>query len=623
MERYPQNTIVTLDDFRKCGWQEAISESRRDQYSSMWQSLSTAATYAIEEKRLSEGKVLWLLADACSMTLMPSSLNEPFKPIMMTDGKRSALPEDFQTDDIAFFSEIIPEITDPKLCARISDITWLMTKPKNPVFALSAIDNYRRIPISTESWIRDGRDCWERAIRLCMMLRTGAGARFREIEKILIDCLKTTATSDGYLALWIVELLAKNGQGGNDQIEIAQKLEAMAIQFEEDGDLQRSRDYFDGSADWYKKAGSDEKFVEMTIRNAEGWVKEAIARQASDKPSQIVAFSFYENAIQKYRTIPKASRATHNVNVRIAELRNDMNTAGENSVDEMGVISSGPIDITQLIEKAIESVQGKSALDALFALANIYRGTRVEEIREFSKKMIKKHPLQAFFSSTHMSRDGRVIAKRQGLDIDSKDNEETIWADMVKHYMMELGLVVQGYIWPGLEVLRQEHRIKEIDFYSIVRQSPIVPPGREGLLAKALFLGYDNDFVTALHILVPQIEHIVRFHLKQAGAKTTTLDAIGIEHENGLSALMEHEATNKIFGVDLAFELKALFCDQFGPNLRNEVAHGLISHEDSASIYSIYAWCLCLRIILNTFRTRRQRQQEDAAALNKSETQND
>jgi hypothetical protein len=91
MERYPQNTKVTLDDFKKCGWQDAIKEAGREGYSSMWQALSAAASRAIEEKRLSEGKVLWLLADVCSMLLKPSSLNEPFAPFMVMDGKRSAM----------------------------------------------------------------------------------------------------------------------------------------------------------------------------------------------------------------------------------------------------------------------------------------------------------------------------------------------------------------------------------------------------------------------------------------------------------------------------------------------------------------------------------------------------
>jgi hypothetical protein len=135
----------------------------------------------------------------------------------------------------------------------------------------------------------------------------------------------------------------------------------------------------------------------------------------------------------------------------------------------------------------------------------------------------------------------------------------------------------------------------------LARQSPIIPTGREQLVGKALYAGFDNDFVAALHILVPQLEHLVRYHLKQAGVQTTNLDQSGIENENGLSALMEKVDVKTIFGENIAFEIKALFCDPFGPNLRNELAHGLIGVDQAQSTYSIYAWWLMLKIVFNTF----------------------
>jgi hypothetical protein len=64
---------------------------------------------------------------------------------------------------------------------------------------------------------------------------------------------------------------------------------------------------------------------------------------------------------------------------------------------------------------------------------------------------------------------------------------------------------------------------------------------------------------------------MIRFHLKQHGAKTTNLDKNGIENEKGLSTLMELPEIETIFRKDLSFEIKALFCDPFGPNLRNEL----------------------------------------------------
>jgi len=107
-----------------------------------------------------------------------------------------------------------------------------------------------------------------------------------------------------------------------------------------------------------------------------------------------------------------------------------------------------------------------------------------------------------------------------------------------------------------------------------------------------------GHFVSALHLLVPQIEDMVRWHLKVRGVKTTTLDSKGIETENALGTLMESYETNQVFGEDMAFEFKALLCDPFGHNLRNELAHGLLDYEACESAYAVYAWWLGLRIML-------------------------
>jgi hypothetical protein len=107
--------------------------------------------------------------------------------------------------------------------------------------------------------------------------------------------------------------------------------------------------------------------------------------------------------------------------------------------------------------------------------------------------------------------------------------------------------------------------------------------------------------VSALHLLVPQVEHIARCQLKARGVKTTHLDDDGIETEKALGALLDLPQTAQIFGEDFAFELKALFCEAVGPNLRNAVAHGLLDYGECDSSYSIYAWWLGLKLVVSAF----------------------
>lgn len=185
MRHYPENISIGPEDFRACGWQSALDNETHDGYSSMWQSLSSAAKQAIADGKASQGKILWLLSDACSMMLRPESINNPFWPIWEMGDRRSALPEDFEKSDITLFSQIVEEIDNFRLKARLADLVWLLQCPRDPKFALLAIDAYSTVPLDKETWLHDARECWERALRLARMLRAGAGDRPSRMEKRL------------------------------------------------------------------------------------------------------------------------------------------------------------------------------------------------------------------------------------------------------------------------------------------------------------------------------------------------------------------------------------------------------------------------------------------------------
>ncbi len=602
-DRYQEDLILTVEDFSGCGWKAALAGAARKEYSSMREAFANAAKQAIDEGRQAHGQALSLLAGACSMMLSPDSTNEPFKPLWSDGQQRSIIPDDLSETDVAFFTEIVETIDDPWLKARLADLVWLLQRPRNVKFALAAIDSYRTIPLDPETPVRDRDKYWQRAINLARLLGTGAGERLAEMETAIIKALTSVTREDGFLGYWLADLLKSNSLARDHSATIATRLESLAREFEGEDEFLKARKYFRSSAHWFKESGDDEKSTEMTVEVAETWVKEAVARLSSDQPSHGVAASFYESAIQTYRTIPRSERATHRVDERIAELRRSLNESGEKSLDEMGVISTPGQDISQIVENSRNAVKGKELVEALKIFTNL-DVVDVKELRESTIKNLEHFIAHRLFPTTFMSHDGRVTAKMPSMSsspIPSDDDEEVIHSTMVENYCIHVSLAVQGSILPAQEVLLLEHRLREADFVNLARQSPIVPIGRELLFGKALFAGYDRDFVTALHILVPQIEHMVRYHLKQAGVQTTNIDSNGIENENGLSSLMDLPQTEEIFGEDLSFEIRALFCVPFGPNLRNNLAHGLLDDRSCYSLETIYAWWLGLKLVFNTF----------------------
>ena len=536
------------------------------------------------------------------MMLKPEDRNEPFQPaVVFTDG-RSAIPDDFTEPEFALLEQFVDVVDDHWLKARIADLLWLRRSPKDPKFAVDAIDAYRSIPLNGESWAAGAMDCWKRAISLAMMLREGAGDRLSEMESDVLSLFFSATAEQRYFALKLAEVMEEYSLGTADVVPVSEQLRTLAEELESEGSHDSARSYFANAAVWFRRAGDEVESVRMTVAEAETWVKEVEGNQASESPSNILASTFYEKAIQTYRNIPHAYRKSHQVDQRISELRRRLSEAGLLSLDEMSSIESPTIDLTPFVNDARKRVRGKNIQDAIKGFSGLF-GIRASELQEAAIESLAATPLRALISRTLMTHDGRAAARTPGFmgRPNSEGDETAIEAEMIQfHYEPLVNIAVMGYILPALNVISLEHRVGEGDFIQLARLSPIVPPGRDRLYGKALYHGYNRDFASALHLLAPQIEHMVRHHLKMNQVTTTSIDREGIETENGLSTLVDLPEIKAIFGEDVTFELKALFCSPYGANLRNEVAHGLIEEDQCFSAHSVYAWWLSLKLAFNT-----------------------
>ena len=379
------------------------------------------------------------------------------------------------------------------------------------------------------------------------------------------------------------------------------------------GDFHASESYYNAASGWYADSGDHDRSIDMIVAEAEAFVGDANSRVSSGNPSHGVGASFLEDAIQVYRRVPRADRDRHQVDQRIRELRLRLNEFGQRAQDEMATVSSPPIDLSENVEQARNAVSGKPPHEALRSFANLH-GVSAKRLRESAIESLSRSPFLASISKVVSSHDGRIIARTPGIkgSTPTDEDEEAIRAEMNQpHYGTLVGVAVQALILPALDVLTLEHRLRTSDFIELARRSPIVPIGREVLFGKALAEGFNRDFATSIHLLAPQIEHMVRFHLKSAGVPTAHLDQNGIENEIGLSALIELPECSTIFGDDLTYEIRALFCDQVGPNLRNNVAHGLLNDREVQSIDAVYAWWLGLKLVFNTFWNSLAREASD------------
>lgn len=588
--------LPTIEDLRGCGWKAVIAG--KEGPTEIWPAFSAAAREALAADSIGKSNALTLLADVSSLRLVAASASEPFKPMMVMGNKRTSVTDDFTPEQAALLAEFLAEVDHPFLRARLADLAWILTEPRDPNLAEAAIDAYSTFPLTVEGWVRGSQEAWRRALRLARS--TKAKAKTSVLERALIGAFDAATDKEGFLALWLTGLLEEHGLAHDRRGDVATKLAALSSTFEAAGDLHRAHEYAEGAATWYRR--DLQKFAEMVSRIADLWMKRADGDASRSQPAGLAAHTFLENAIHALRRIPKAQRAALTVDERITALHRRLADAGKITIQQMAEIRSPTIDISDEIARAEEAVQGKSAIEALFAFANLYGGAKVDRLRASAEKMLREHPLRSLFGASHMSSDGRVIAKRPGFDFSDPDSAEAaIRAEMVEEYTRYTGLVMQAQVWPALQIIIHEHRLRETDFLQIASGSPVVPPARAGLVAKALYAGFELDFTAAVHVMVPQLENLVRYHLKRAGAKTSTINSDGIETENGLSTLIELEHAQKIFGPDLCFEIKASFCDPMGPNLRNEVAHGLLDDGACQSGAAIFGWWRFFRLIFNPY----------------------
>jgi hypothetical protein len=602
MHRPPSNTSASIDDFRASGWTAACS-SGSPGYFSRWYGLSTAAAAANREGALARAKVLWLLGDACSLRLEPQKLNEPLFATSEPT-KHSVGLADFDVIAIDLFDAILPELDDPLIRARVADILWLVRRPRRKLCdAITAIDAYRSTPLDADSWfLCDGKNCWRRALVLALQIGEPGASRVEEMKDALFSAI-TRQLREGDAGPSMIETLLEYKLAQDNILDLAECLVERAnrtLETVADNRFFLTRHYLTLAKRCFGLKQNHERCADVDCAISEAFASEAQARLSGAHPSHVVAASFYENAVQALLPIPKRLRAARGVDEKLRNLRQTQRDVAQRSMGDFTPTQEEPINLEQEIWTAQEQVSGKDLTEALLALTECWPLAKRSEVERRARESIENFSSNRLFSSQKLAIDGRVVAKSPAagdLTAASSGGDKALWPKMVQDYQFWIRFAVQSSIAPALRQIVLDHFITEDDLKSIVAQSGMVPAERVGLVAKGLKAGFEGDFIVALHLLTPQLEHLVRTHLQLKGAKTRTPDAEHLQLEAGLSTLAESDEMIEVFGEDLAFAIRATFCDGFGPNLRNELAHGLLDADALQSAESIYAWWLLLRTI--------------------------
>jgi len=573
----PLNLTLTKDDFINSGWEEVINHSEKKEcrfaYNIAFQNKAQEASVAGNVKKQA---VFEILAEVTRVPMKLESTEEFFAKVFhnLTDEK------------LNFLYEIIPEISDPELQARVADILWI--RRRNREMAKLAVDAYLQSATELEDpekWNR-AYERIERALRLSRIIQYGIETVFAHIEKVL-DYYK--GEDPLWLSAKLMELLLEYKYG--EPTKYAALAERTAKSAESANDWRRARNYWEIKAQWHFIEKNEEQRCNALMSAAETYVKEAVDTLKKTPPSYLNASGFMQKAYEAFKRIPgkKEDKIKIAAKARAEEAHKNLLEYQEESRKEL-MLFSHETDISNQVEQAKAIVRGKEFNDAIFTLALLGASPQISYLRQ---QVQETRGLSSFFPAVMVNEVGKVTA-RQPSNFD--EAETAIRFEMYRNAILVQGLHAQMYIEPAINQINLEHDVRIKDFISIISYSPFVPPNREYLFAKGLYAGLTGDFITSTHILVPQIENSIRYLLSQRGVLTSGIDNYGIQKEHQLSTTLYSQEIESIFDEDTVFDLKGLLIENSGSNLRNRIDHGLINDNGFLSPLMSYLWWLTLRL---------------------------
>ena len=538
-------------------------------------------------------KSLLLLANICLLKLNSESRNDPFQPFMTYGNKRSFLPIDLTDEEILYLSSIVDEDLPPILKARIADILWTYSKPKNKKHSEIAIENYISMDVFDDFFEPDVYVFWERAVMLAKQIKNNS--LIEKIKSKLLNEIDHPSTNWDFHLLKIIEIFDNTDLDKGLNHELAEKLLEKQKEFNHEQQFHIAEQYLELAAKLFKKSGNEEDSYKSLALLSQATENHGDYRK---NESAMVANSFYKLALQRYREIPNSYRNTLQIDQKLDTVQDKITQSGLLITDELQLISTKQMNISELQEQSINHVKDKqTAFESLLYFSGV-SSCNFESIWKSTERYIQNSVVSSLFGATSVSLDGRKISSIPPLALDGNNKDEVILKTAIKNFGVHIHLAVEGCILPALNQIQEEHIFPKDFLVDLCKLSDIVPEKREILVTNALYQGFEWDFRSAIHLLAPQAENMVRQLLKRNRFVTTHIDQNGIENEMGLSSLVSIDGAREILGDDLWFELQAVFTDSLSANLRNEVGHGLLDDDTSNSLYSIYAWWMVLRLVV-------------------------
>lgn len=567
--------IVPDADFDAVGLEVPIADST---VASAWEVASSFHAAARKSPAgSSERRVFGLIGALCEIHLNPDDRANVWGPTATGVGWRYAIPSDFKGEQSEILSRRLATIQHPALRARLADIVWT-NDPKAAAAARSAIDAYCEVV----EGLLAGRLQAELAVEGKASL-VASEATHRALQIAQRVSPKVTGSKKAALPTRVVEALVALyrqaiaerafvvfGRAAElglyyqviDRAEVASDAEAVASAGE--GSYAMAvKSVRDLGVRMYRQLGDT-----GGMRRCQLGALDQILAMRSEVSSAGAEASWVMDALQALQLIDGMEEKEE-------ELQRDLRRLQRAALKEFGSFTI-PLEIEEDRERVLAAFDTYDLPTALYQFALLERSRPVEDLKAEAREALKRAPLMSMMAAVHIDDEGKFVGKTCGADDRTEPSEDWYRKEIDRAEDFRCQRVVAGAIDPARALMHHRFDLRESYFAPIVGRSPFVPASQEPLLALGFTRFFQGDFMSATHLLVPQIEPCLRHILKVAGHDPAKRFADATEEDHNIGGLLSRfrSELEHILTAPIVAELEALFHSRPGPALRHEMAHG-------------------------------------------------
>ncbi|MCA1325784.1 DUF4209 domain-containing protein [Herbaspirillum sp. alder98] len=474
---------------------------------------------------------------------------------------------------IDYWSERAAKAVNQTMKARYADAAWELTpivekgRRRNIDTCKMAIDAYlssARFEQGADIW--DGLNGAKRAIDLAATIRDSA--RVAEARAVLLELHRRD------MGWWhqIFDYLMDNKMAGltdKERAELVGDVESILLSNAsvEPGKFNPHGAEMAGGAlaRYYGKLSEPAEVKRVHIVVAKVFEHAATLGKAQ------LAASFLQTSLNQYVLASEPAEAER---VRIL-----MQEKIRQSHDEMGTFTTR----TEISKEEIEKFIGNHVVDSdIQTLANITMEflPRIGRLRARIQDLRTNEPLFAMLTQ-ELVRDNMVAAKIGGVDDDPGGR-------LLQEALKEMQFRGPWLNWV-VDAAIKKFDFKSGHFVAWANRGKLFEKDRLSLLQHGFEAWLHEDHVTALHVLIPQIEHAFRELSARVGKATTKPygavpgTSVAINMGDVVFANGTMDSIGPV-GEPLKLYLQALYVDPRGWNLRNRFAHGLLGLDDIAPV---------------------------------------